>query len=152
MVTQLTSLVGTLGYRIGKWVWSVIQLDQLVVAACIRLQLQNMKDESRGMTQTYTVRSDEQSQRSSCTRMVKACEFSNQILLLQATGSEEWGRRWTIRNIFEWMTKAFLESTSRFLRNSLFSAELHVPHNYHFCILMTADAIPKSSSAALSFL
>ena len=83
MVTQLTSLVGTLGYRIGKWVWSVVQLDQLVVAACIRLQLQNMKDESRGMTQTYTVRSDEQSQRSSCTRMVKACEFSSQILLLQ---------------------------------------------------------------------
>ena len=40
MVLQLTSLMRTLGYGIQKWAWSEVQLDQFVVAACIRLQLQ----------------------------------------------------------------------------------------------------------------
>ena len=42
--------------------WSVVQMDHLMVAVCIRLQLQTMKDEMRGMRQTCTVRSDERSQ------------------------------------------------------------------------------------------
>ena len=40
---------------------------------------------------------------------------------------------------------AFLEGTSCFLRNSLFSAELHVRTIINFCIFTTADTIPKSS-------
>ena len=34
----------------------VVQVDQLTVAVYVRLQLQNTKDESRGTTQTCTVR------------------------------------------------------------------------------------------------
>ena len=43
MVLPLISLVRTLDYTIQMWVWSVVQLDQLTVAAWIRLQ--NMKEE-----------------------------------------------------------------------------------------------------------
>ena len=63
------------------------------------------------------------------TLMVKACEFSSQIPPLQTTGREERQCRRIIHNIFKVWTKAFLKSTSCFLKNSLFFAELHVPHN-----------------------
>ena len=59
------------------------------MAACVRLQLQNTEDESRGMTQTCTARSNERSLRSGCASMVKVREFSSQIPLSQATGREE---------------------------------------------------------------
>ena len=41
-----------------------MHMDQLSVAAYVRLQLQNTKDESRGILQTCTVRSNERSLRS----------------------------------------------------------------------------------------
>ena len=43
------------------WMTCVEVTGQLVVATCVRLQLQNMQDESRGMTQTCIARSDERS-------------------------------------------------------------------------------------------
>ena len=46
-------------------------LDGLSVAAYVRLQLQNMADELRGMTQTCTARSDERSLKSGCACVVK---------------------------------------------------------------------------------
>ena len=48
---------------------------QLVVATCVRLQLQNMQDESRGMTQTCIARSDERSLRSRHAHVVKFVNF-----------------------------------------------------------------------------
>ena len=83
-----------------------------------------MADELRGTTQTWTVRSIERSLRSGCARVVRVCEFSTQILLPQATRWEEWQWRGTICNIFEVRTEVFLKSTSCFLRNSLFSANM----------------------------
>ena len=68
--------------------WSVVQMDQLVVAACVRLHLQNTEDKWRGMTQIYTARSDEQSQRNSCAHMLKTHEFSSQIPLPQKGGKK----------------------------------------------------------------
>ena len=62
------------------------QRSKLTVAVCVRLQLQNTEDELRGMPQTYTARSNEKSLRSDSTRVVKVCEFSSQIPLLQANG------------------------------------------------------------------
>ena len=44
---------------------------QLLVAAYIRLQPQNMKDESRGTTQTCSARNDERSLRGGCSCVVK---------------------------------------------------------------------------------
>ena len=61
----------------------------LAVAASIKLQLQNSKKESRGMTQTCTVKSEEEPQGCSHTHMVKAREFSSQIPLPQTSGREE---------------------------------------------------------------
>ena len=87
-----------------EWAWSAVQMDQLVVAACIRLWLQNTKDESRDTRQTCTARSN------SCVRMVKVCDFSSQILFPQRTGREKQQCRWTIRNIFECMSKASFSS------------------------------------------
>ena len=72
----------------------------LSVAAYVRLQLQNMKDELRGTTQSSTARSNERSLRVGRARMVKVREFSSQIPLPQTTGREEWQRRGTILNIF----------------------------------------------------
>ena len=49
---------------------SVAQMGQLGVAACVRLQLQNMKYETMavdGTTQTFTARSNKRPQRSSHT-------------------------------------------------------------------------------------
>ena len=46
-------------------------MDQLSVAAYIRLQLQKTKDESRGTTQTCTARSNERSLRIGRARVVK---------------------------------------------------------------------------------
>ena len=66
----------------------------------VRLQLQNTKDESRGTTQTSTVRSNERSLRVGRARVVKVREFSSQIPLPQTTGREERQRRRTILNIF----------------------------------------------------
>ena len=117
-------------YGIRKWAWSAVQMDQLSVATYVRLQLQNTKDESRATTQTCTARSNERSLRIGRARVVKVREFSSQIPLPQTTGWKEQQCRETIRNIFEVRTKPFSKSTSCFLRNSLFSAELHVPHNY----------------------
>ena len=37
----------------------MVQMEQLAMAACVRLQPQNTKDESRGMTQICTTKSYE---------------------------------------------------------------------------------------------
>ena len=37
---------------VRKWARSVLQTDQLTVAVCVRLQLQSIEGESKGMTQT----------------------------------------------------------------------------------------------------
>ena len=102
-------------YEIWKWVWSAFQTDQLTVAACIRLQPQNMEDESGGMTQTCTVRSDERFQRSHCTCMVKAGKY-HFIKQLGRRNENADGQFVTSSST------AFLESSSRFLRSSLFSS------------------------------
>ena len=69
-------------YRIRKWASSVVKMEQPAVAAYVRLQLQNMTDESRGTTQTCRARSIERTLRSGCARVVKVREF----LLPQTTG------------------------------------------------------------------
>ena len=74
------------------------------MAGCVRLQQQNMEDESRGTTQTCTVRSDEKSVRSCPVCVVKV---RSQIPLLQATGKDKQQCRGTIHNFFEGVTKAF---------------------------------------------
>ena len=51
----------------------------------VRLQLQNTEDESRDMTQTGKMKSNECSLRSGCAGVVKVSEFSSQIPLLQTT-------------------------------------------------------------------
>ena len=89
--------------------WSEVQTKQLTVAICVRLQLQNMEDESRGTTQTCTARSNDMSLKSGRAHMVKVCEFSSQILLPQTTGRDKPQCRGTICNIFELWTKAFFE-------------------------------------------
>ena len=70
------------------------------MAAYVRLQLQNTKDESRGTTQTSTAINNERSLRVGRARVVKVREFSSQIPLPQTTGREERQRRGTILNIF----------------------------------------------------
>ena len=110
------------------------------------------------MTKTCTARSSLQG------AVVHTWQFAN-FSAKFCFRREERQRRGTIRNISAVWTKAYLESkftcTSCFLRNSLFSAELHVPHNYltsvlvyrarsNFCILNTADATPKSSPSSPS--
>ena len=56
------------------------------MAACVRLQPQNTKDELRGTTQVCTTKNNEASLRSGRAGMVKVSEFSSQILLPQTTG------------------------------------------------------------------
>ena len=98
-------------------------MAQLTVAACIRVQLQNMKDKSRGGTQTCTAKSNKRSLRSGCAGIVKVSEFSSQIPLLQTTGRNKLQCRGTIRNVFEVWIKAFLKIISHFLRKSFFFTE-----------------------------
>ena len=57
--------------QISKWAWSEVQTAQLMVSACVRLQLQNMEDKSRGTTQTCTAKSNEGPLRSGCAGVVK---------------------------------------------------------------------------------
>ena len=102
-----------------KWAWSEIQMEQLAVAMCVRLQPQNTEDESRGTTQTCTAKSYEKSLRSDLADVVKVGKFSSQILLHQTIRRDKLRCRGTIRNVFEVRTKAFSKSTSYFLRNSL---------------------------------
>ena len=78
---------------------------------------------ARGMTQTCTVRSNERSLRKGRACVVKVCEFSSQIPLPQTTGRDELLCGGTIRNIFKGLTRAFLKSTSHFLRSSPFFAK-----------------------------
>lgn len=110
-----------------KWAWSEVQMAQLTVAACIRVQLQNMKDKSRGATQTCTAKSNRRSLRSGCAGIVKVSEFSSQIPLLQTTGRNKLQCRGTIRNVFEVQTKAFRKLPLTFLKNSLFLLKVYIP-------------------------
>ena len=51
--------------------WPAVQIDQLAAAACVRVQLQNTEDESRGTTETCTARSNERSHKErSCTHLM----------------------------------------------------------------------------------
>ena len=100
-----------------------VQTEKLAVAACVRLQPQNMEDESRGTTQTCTAKSYERSLRSGRAGVVKVGKFSIQIPLPQTTGKDEPQCRGTLRNVFGVRTKAFSKSTSHFL----FSLKVHVP-------------------------
>ena len=102
----------TYSYIVLYKIWSAFQMDQLTVAACIRLQPHNTEDESRGMTQTCTVRSNEQFERNSRTCMVKVHIFH---FIKQP------GRR-NENADGQFVSTAFLESSSRFLRSSLFSS------------------------------
>ena len=85
------------------------------MAACIRLQPHNTEDESRGMTQTCTVRSDERFQRNSCTCMVKVHIF--RFIKQPGRRNENADGQFVASS-----STAFLESSSRFLRSSLFSS------------------------------
>ena len=67
--------------------------EQLAVAACVKLQLQNTEDESKGTTQTCKARSNERSLRSGRACVVKVREFSSQIPLPRATGRKERQRK-----------------------------------------------------------
>ena len=87
------------GGDVRKWVWSDVQTEQRAVVACVRLQLQNTKDELRGTTQTCKMKSYERSLRSGRAG-VKVGEFSSQILLPQTIGRDETQCRGTIHNIF----------------------------------------------------
>ena len=101
--------------------------DGTTCSVCmVRLQLQHMEDELRGTTQTCIARSDEQSQRSCCARIVEARKFSRYINSTSINNWRElWQHRWTIH--FQVHDGDFLESTSCILRNSLFSTKLYLP-------------------------
>ena len=88
-------------------------MDQLTVAACIRLQPHITEDELRGTTQTSTVRSDERFQRNSRTCMVKVHIF---CFSKQAGGRNENADGQFVTS----SSTAFLET--RFLRICLFSS------------------------------
>ena len=70
----------------------------------------------------------------------------NQIPPPQTTGRDEPQCRGTIRNVFEVRTKAFSKSTSYFLRNSLFSLKVHLPHNYYRLYTYDSWRYPKKLS------
>ena len=116
--------------------------DGPTLAVYIRLQLQNMKDEAGGTTQTCTARSNERCLKIGWARVVKVRKFSSQILLPQTTRTEEWQCRGTIRNTFVVQTKPIFKCTSRERVCFLLSSTYQV------------DAIPKSSPSgpALSIL
>ena len=85
---------------------------------------------SREARQTWTAKSYERSLRNGRAGVSIVGEFSSQGQLPQTAGRDRPQCRRTIRNVFEVRTKAFSESNSYFLRNSLFSPEVHVPNNY----------------------
>ena len=100
------------------------------MAVCVRLQPQNMEDESIGMTQIYTAQSYERSLRSSHAGVVKVSQLSSQIPFPQTTRRDKPQCRGTISNVFEVRMKTFLKSTSHYLQNSPFLLKVYVPHNY----------------------
>lgn len=55
--------------------------------------------------------------------MLKGRKFLSQVSFLQTTKREKRQHKQTNHNIFEWMMKAFMESTSQLLRNSLLSTK-----------------------------
>ena len=89
---------------------------------CVRLQLQNIEDESRGTTQTCIVRSGKLSQSSCHVHVVKLKNFPAKFHFNKQLG-------WTNGNThkqfvtFLRVWQRLLESTSRSLRNNLFSAK-----------------------------
>ena len=99
--------------KVTGWTWSVVQTEKLAVTGCVRLQPQNTEDESRGMTQTCTVRSDKKSVRSlhAWSKFTAKFHFHKQPggMNGNAKGQLYWG-----------FVKGFLKSTSHFLRSSLF--------------------------------
>ena len=111
--TSVHSLTNS--YIVLYKIWSAFQMDQLTVAACIRLQPHNTEDESRGTTQTCTVRSDERFQRNSRTCMVKVHIF--RFIKQPGRRNENTDGQFATSS-----STAFLESSSHFLRSSLFSS------------------------------
>ena len=108
----------TIGYYgIQKCERSVVQKDQLAVAACVRLQLQYMSRAWHKLAQQEVM-----------SNLKGAC--NSQILLMQTTMREEKLHRLTIRNIFEWMNwrKLFWKVHLAFWRIVCF------PLNIIFCI------------------
>lgn len=67
------TFIEVMGYESGHG--QRVEMDQLMVAACVRLQLENTKDELRGMTQMCTARSDERPERSCHTTWPKLMNF-----------------------------------------------------------------------------
>ena len=65
------SVTCTIQMKVNCWLWLWTNSQWQCALVCIRLQLQNTEDESRGTTQTCTVRTKEQSQRSSRTTWSK---------------------------------------------------------------------------------
>ena len=122
-------------------------MEELAVAACVRLQPQNTEDESSGTTQTCTAKSYER--RRAGVVVVNVGKFYSQFPLPQTAGRDEPQCRGTIRNVFEVRTKAFSESTSHVLRNNQFSLKSMYHTIANVCVLKTADAIPKALRHAL---
>ena len=79
-----------------KWAWSEVQMKQLAVVVCVRMQRQNTEDESRGTTQTCTAKSYERSLRSGHEGMIKVNKFFSQTSLLEITRRNEPQCRGTI--------------------------------------------------------
>lgn len=104
------------------------QRSKLTVAVCVRLQLQNIEDELRGMPQTYTARSNEKSLRSDSTRVVKVREFPAKFRFCKQTG----GTAMQIYRQFVTFSRSeqVFEQYLLLLTNGMFSTYLIVSHNY----------------------
>ena len=89
---------------------------------CVRLQLQNIEDESRGTTQTCIVRSGKLSQSSCHVRVVKLKNFPAKFHFYKQLGGMN-GNTHKQFVTFSRVSQRLLESTSRSLRNNLFSAK-----------------------------
>ena len=128
------------GYGIRKWAWSAVEMDQLMVAACVRLQLENTKDELRGMTQMCTARSDEWPERSCHTTWPKLMNFPAKFHFHKKPG----GRNGNTDRQFVTFLRAWRRLFA--LTSGKYSAELHVATTQlYFYIRTIADTISKSS-------
>ena len=118
-------------------------MDQLSVAAYVRLQLQNMADELRGTTQTCTARSIERSPRSGCACMVKVRKFSSQIPLPQTT-------RWRNGNVERQFITFLRSEQGHFWRVPLSFWEIVcflLTWSYHTIILLCIRQLTLSQKA-----
>ena len=88
------------------------------VAACVRLQLQNTEDKSRGTTQTCTVKSNESSLRSGHAVVVKVTKFPAKFRFCKQLGRTNRNAEGQFVTFSRYGQRTFSKSTSHFLRNS----------------------------------